>query len=101
MRSDLNRSGSRYLLSSNAIFFPYISVTAVEIAWNKEHHTRSSGPVADSIWLIECQNISHPILYFPLIILGESSCGISNIEWSLVVVRDSVSSAHRSYKIPI
>jgi hypothetical protein len=39
------------------------------------------------------------MLDFPLIVLGESSGSISNIERPLVVVWNAISSTHRSYKL--
>lgn len=66
-----------------------------------DNHTRSCWPMTDSIQLVDCRHISQSILYFPLILLGESSGSISDIEGSLIMVRDSVSSTHRPLQITI
>ena len=85
-------------MGSQARTFPYLPVTTAEMNRNMNHHTRSCWPVAERIWLIECRYISSSILIFSAIILGESGGSIGDIEGPLVVVRNSVSSTHRSFK---
>jgi hypothetical protein len=59
-------------------------------------HTRSYWLMADSIQLVDRRRISQSILYCLLILLGESSGRISDVEGSLIMVRDPVSATHRS-----
>ena len=83
-------------MGSQVITFPCLSVTTVRDELDMNHYTSSCLPMAKRIRLIKCRYISPSVLYFSAIILGKSSSGIGDIEGSLVVIRNTVSSTHRS-----